>query len=100
MTLLIQRIASRIESFYQLERMGMNGELAKAIRGKKPSADTIAYSVVNGNVEESKDCNARIINKATSNKVCQNGTIQRGTVCGIDGTESYSTKTPCEGALG
>ncbi|NLB74603.1 MAG: transposase [Firmicutes bacterium] len=98
--LLILGIASRIKSFYQLERMGMNGELAKAIRGEKPSADTIAYSMVNGNAEELKDCNARIINKARYNKVFQKGTIRRWTVCGIDGTETYSTKTPCEGALG
>ncbi len=98
--LLILGIASRIKSFYQLERMGMNGEFAKAIRGEKPSADTIAYSMVNGNVDELKDCNARIINKARCNKVFQNGTIKGWTVCGIDGTESYLTKTPCKGALG
>ena len=46
--LLILGIASRIKSFYQLERMGMNGEFAKAIRGEKPSADpTFTLSVVN-----------------------------------------------------
>ncbi len=99
-TLLILGIASRIKSLYQLERMGMNGELAKAIRGEKPSADTIAYWMVNGNVDELKDCNAGIINRARYNKVFQNGTIQGWMVCAIDGTELYSTKTPCKGALG
>jgi len=33
--LLALGIASRIKGFYQLERMGMNGELANAIRGER-----------------------------------------------------------------
>ena len=79
--------------------MGMN-EFAKAIHVEKPSADTIPYSTVNGNAEELKDCNAGIINRQRYNKVFQNGTIKGWTVYGIDGTESYLTKTPCKGALG
>lgn len=78
----------------------MNGGLARVIRGEKPSTDTIAYSMVNGNAGELKDFNAGITNRTRYNKVFSKCDDPRKVGLWNGRNEPYLTKTPCKGALG
>lgn len=93
-------IAARVGSLYQIERMGKSGELDRFMRGrKKPSADTMGYAAERANVDQLKAYSASMIQKARRNKVHSFGTYHGWRVCAVDGTETYTTKSPCAKAF-
>jgi len=93
-------IAARAGSLYQVERMGKSGELDRLMRGrKKPSADTMGYAAERASVDQLKGYGASMIQKARRNKVHPFGTYRGWRVCAVDGTEVYSTKSPCAKAF-
>jgi len=100
LSLIILSIAARVGSLFQIERMGVSGELDRLLDiGKKPSADTLGYALEHADIENLKAYNASIIQKARRNKVHNFGTIRGLRVCAVDGTEPYKTMNPCRAAL-
>ncbi len=95
-SLFMGSIAGRVGSLFQIERMGKSGELNRFVWGrKKPSADTMGYALEHADADQAQAYNASIIQKARRNKVHAFGTYRGWRVCAVDGTETYSTKSPC-----
>ena len=95
-SLFMGSIAGRVGSLFQIERMGKSGELNRFVQGrKKPSADTMGYALEHADADRAQACNASMIQKARRNKVHAFGTYRGWRVCAVDGTETYSTKSPC-----
>jgi hypothetical protein len=92
-TTLILGLVCRLGSLNQIEEVvragGFDGVLGKMA---KPSADTIGYALERMKVEEVREYNSLIIQKARYNRVFCGGTVDGYVVVGIDGTELYATK--------
>ncbi|MGB9879843.1 MAG: transposase [Anaerolineae bacterium] len=85
-------LVCRLRSLNQIEEAVRGGGFDRAL-GKmaKPSADTIGYALERMKVEEVREYNSFIIQKARYNKVFSGGTVDGYVVVGIDGTELFKT---------
>ena len=82
------------ESLNQIEGALKDGLFDKALgEMAKPSADTIGYALKRMDVEELREYQSSIIQKARYNKVFSEGTVDGLAVAAIDGTELYRTKS-------
>jgi len=92
-TTMILGLVCRLGSLNQIEAAVRDGVFDRAFGGMgKPSADTIGYALKRMEVEELREYNSLIIQKARYNGVFSGGTVDGLVVVGIDGTELHWTK--------
>lgn len=95
LAIIVLSLVVNVHSFNMMETLLKQGYFNKALKKQKAkgSADTFGYALAGSGVDQLKQFNDHIIEKARYGKAFQNGTIDGFSFVALDGTEVLRTQS-------